>query len=605
MQESTLLAERYSVDAVLKAEAGAYRWLGTEVKTGRRVLLSWVSKARAEELAAARGVHQPHLAELTDLVSDLDGSKLPGGGELQAGGIVAVAEYVPGRTLQQLLKERVSPVKAVAWILRLIEAVRELHARGGVHGAISPFTVVAEPEGRAIAPVLTQLSAPALGAYCSPERLKGDVASVADDVWALHATLYALLAGKVPFDASERDALLKQTRITKPQALSQLGVNEPALWEIISRGLVGERRLRVIELAELTKSLDDWERDPRAMPARRSPPRQPPPRLDTGNKAAADAVLFDLGALPPDFGAAEPLRPAPRPKMASASGTGPHRAMPPPLPPEARSSLGAPSLGDLASQLPRAPTPPPLPPTPPSVVARISKRLSFNPFERKRRVWPLVVLAASAGGLAVYVAIATTQDAPAAPPPAESAAVAAPRARVAEKPKRSPVEERESCVRSHFPERQFAPNLDFAFLCEEGDFRDVARKVFAQAKQQPLTAAATAEKAKDAAGTGLGWYELPATGILRKACCSSAPPVTLPETPGWCEQLQSAVRQIADDSSRAEDLAPAARAYDKAVTCLFANRISRPYTYDSVPNAAQRAAFQHFLSQAAISEARR
>ena len=86
---------------------------------------------------------------------------------------------------------------------------------------------------------------------------------------------------------------------------------------------------------------------------------------------------------------------------------------------------------------------------------------------------------------------------------------------------------------------------------------------------------------------------------------SSAPPVTLPETPGWCEQLQSAVRQIADDSGRAEDLSPAARAYDKAVTCLFANRISRPYTYDSVPNAAQRAAFQHFLSQAAISEARR
>ncbi|HET9932243.1 MAG TPA: hypothetical protein VFQ35_16180 [Polyangiaceae bacterium] len=605
MHESTLLAERYSVDAVLKSEAGAHRWLGTEAKSGRRVLLSWVSKARAEELAAARGLHQPHLAELLDLVRDADAAKLPGGSVLEPGGVIAVAEYVPGRTLQQLLTERVSPVKAVAWLLRLIDAVRELHARGGVHGAISPFTVVAEPEGRAIAPVLTQLSAPALGAYCSPERLKGGAATAADDVWALHATLYALLAGKLPFDATERDALVKQTLITKPQALLQLGVNEPALWEIISRGLVGERRLRVTELAELTKSLDDWERDPRTMPARRSPPRQAPPRLDAGSKVAADVVLFDVGALPQDFGASEPVRPPPRPKIASASGTGPHRAMPPPLPAEVRGSVNAPSLGDLASQLPRAPTPPPLPPSPPSVVARISKRLSFNPFERKRRVWPLVVLAASAGGLAVYVAIATTQDAPAAPPPVEAAPAAAPRARAPEKPKRSAAEERESCVRSYFPERQIEANLDFAFLCEDGDFREVAHKVFARAKQQPLTAAAVTDKVKDAAGTGLGWYELPATGIMRKACCASSPPVTLPETPGWCEQLQSAVRQIADDSARAEDLAPAARAYDKAVTCLFANRISRPYSYDSVPNSAQRAAFQHFLSQAAISEARR
>lgn len=605
MHESTLLAERYSVDAVLRSEAGFFRWLGTEVKSGRRVLLSWVTKARAEELAPARGVRSPHLAELLDLVRDFDARALPAATALEPGGVIAVAEYVPGRTLQQVLGQRLSPVKAVAWVMRLIEALRDLHPRGGTHGAISPFTIVAEPEGRAVAPVLTQVSAPAVGAYCSPERLKGGAATPADDVWALHATLYAALTGKAPFDANERDALVKQTLITRPQPLPQLGVNEPALWEIISRGLVGERRLRVTELAELTKSLDDWEREPRAMPARRTPPRQPPPRLDANAKSAADTVLFDPGALPSDFGVAEPVRPSPRPKLASASGTGPHRAMPPPLPADSRASAAAPSLGDLASQLPRAPTPPPLPPTPPSVVARISKRLSFNPFERKRKVWPLVVLAASAGGLAVYVAIATTQEAPAAPAPAEVVPAVAPRARAPEKPKLSPAEERESCVRSYFPERQFAAEADFAFVCDEGDFRDIARKMFAQAKQQPFTAAAAAEKVKDAASTGLGWYELPATGIIRKACCASAAPVTLPETPGWCQQLQSAVRQIANDSARAGDLAPAARAYDKAVTCLFANRIARPYAYDSLPSPAQRVAFQHFLSQAAISEARR
>jgi hypothetical protein len=63
---------------------------------------------------------------------------------------------------------------------------------------------------------------------------------------------------------------------------------------------------------------------------------------------------------------------------------------------------------------------------------------------------------------------------------------------------------------------------------------------------------------------------------------------------------------MADDSSKAVDLAPAARAFDKAVTCLFANKIARPYAYDKQPPTdANRAAFQQFLGRAAVSDARR
>jgi hypothetical protein len=106
-------------------------------------------------------------------------------------------------------------------------------------------------------------------------------------------------------------------------------------------------------------------------------------------------------------------------------------------------------------------------------------------------------------------------------------------------------------------------------------------------------------------GSGLSWYELPATAIIRRHCCTAAPPLTLPESAGWCEQLQSAVRRVADDSSKAVDLAPAARDFDKAVNCLFANKIARPYPYDKPPNDANRAAFQQFLGRAAVSDARR
>jgi hypothetical protein len=105
--------------------------------------------------------------------------------------------------------------------------------------------------------------------------------------------------------------------------------------------------------------------------------------------------------------------------------------------------------------------------------------------------------------------------------------------------------------------------------------------------------------------SGLDWYELPATAIIRKSCCDGATPVILPETPGWCEQLQTVVRRIADDSSKAGDLAPGARAFDKAVACLFANKVGKWYAYEKAPTDANRQAFQQFLSRAAISEARR
>jgi hypothetical protein len=106
-------------------------------------------------------------------------------------------------------------------------------------------------------------------------------------------------------------------------------------------------------------------------------------------------------------------------------------------------------------------------------------------------------------------------------------------------------------------------------------------------------------------GSGLDWYELPATAIIRRHCCAAATPLTLPETVGWCEQLQSAVRRMAEDSSKSVDLAPAARDFDKAVNCLFANKIARPYTYEKPPSDANRSVFQQFLGRAAVSDARR
>lgn len=614
----TPVAGRYAFAGLLKNTLGVERWIGLEQDSARRVVLLLADSWRLTTLDSARGVKHRHLTSVIDVVRDVAASSTPRGVPLPAGSGVAVAEFVPGTTLHgELSRGGMNPSKAVAWTLRLAEALTALHAAGAVHGALSPRSVIAVPAGRAIAPVLSQLVAPALGAYCPPERLKGSPESAPDDVWALHATLYAALTRQAPYGAPTRDALLKQMLSGRPKPLSAFGIDEPALQEILDRGLSYERRVRVTELPELIATLDAWERDPRVMPGKRQVAPRPAPRSlsdivgSTQNKGQDDGIVIDASTLPDDEGSElspKPVLPAPAPPLATSvlSSAAPAKSAPDasvlPLP-VARETLGSgPSLAATVSVLPTGQPAPVLP---------IARRISINPFERKRSVWPLVVLAALLGGGGVYLAVAPDAT-PAAPKPEPVAAVITPpRATPPGRPKLSPGQARDACVASYFDPGTIAAGQNFEFVCGDTDFRDVAtqlqRVAHVPASGEP-SAAPAAEAARsdaEAHSSRLDWYELPAAAIIRRSCCDGATPVILPESTGYCEQLQAVVRRIADDSGKAGDLAPDARSFDKAVSCLFVNKGSRIYVYDKAPSEANRQAFQQFLSRAAISEARR
>lgn len=654
------VAGRYTFAGALKNSQPLERWVGVERDSGRRVVLAVADAGRLATLDSARGVKHRHLASVLDIAREVDPGSLPKGQPLRPGYGVAVAEFVSGTTLQAEIARGVNASKAVAWTLRLADALLALHGAGAVHGALSPRSVIAEPEGRAIAPVLSQLVAPALGAFCPPERLKGSAETAPDDVWALHATLYAALTRQAPYSATTRDALLKQMLSGRPKQLSAFGIDEPALQEILDRGLAYEKRVRVTELPELIATLDGWERDPRAMPAKRQIPPRPATRplsaiVTPGGKDRDDGIVIDGASLSDDEGSElEPRLPPPLPAPVAPPLPAPIAApLPPPLAAPLPARMGAPPPARMSPPLPApAPNPPPMAAAPaadtaspvmaplpspalpdvplhdglgsngritPSGVSMvravapaappIKKRFSINPFERKRSVWPLLLIAAVVGGAGVYLAIAPD----AAPPKQKEVAAPAPlppKAQQPTRPKLSPAERRDSCVASYFDPGAFEPNQNFAFVCDDGDFRDAVSKL--QRLVRPTTARAGAGTAPDATRaepgarpSGLDWYELPATAIIRKSCCEAAAPITLPQTPGWCEQLQGVVRRIADDSSKAGDLAPATRGFDKAVACLFANRVGKVYGYEKAPTPANREAFQQFLSRAAISEARR
>lgn len=612
------LAGRFSFAGLVRTTQGPRRWLLTENDTGRRVVAVATEAGRLATLEAAKGVKHRHLASVVDVVREVSPQALPEGVVVPTAGGVAVAEYLPGTTLRQQLESGpINPIKAVAWTLRLAEAVQALHQAGGVHGAISPRSVLAEPEGRKIAPVLSQLLAQPVGAFCPPERLRGSVETSADDVWALHAVLFAMLTRQAPFKGGARDALLKSMLAGRPKPLSSFGVDEPVLDEILGRGLVGEKRLRVTDLPELVQTLDGWERDRTIMPPKRPAMPRPASRglADIASGAALgasrdDGVIIDDELLPEDEGTE--LRSAQPPLGA--------------LPPVAVTAAPTPPLpGSVVSALPQpAPTAAPAGTAAPSQYVgeapkRPSKRVSINPFEKKKQVWPMVVGAALLGGAGVYLAVApdSAPTSPSAAPPVVAAPVAT-TSKPAQK-KKSVAEDRDACVVAYFPEGSFTGTPNFEFVCSDRDFREISTSLSQMVEPTAGASAGTGGTSASGAdarggsggadagmkGSGLDWYELPAAAIIRRHCCVASAPLTLPESAGWCEQLQSAVRRIAEDSSKAVDLAPAARDFDKAVNCLFANKIARPYPYEKPPSEANRAAFQQFLGRAAVSDARR
>jgi hypothetical protein len=608
------LAGRFAFAGLLRTSQGPRRWLATESDSGRRVIAVATEAGLLATLEAAKGVKHRHLASVVAVVREVEPQSLPEGVVVPTAGGIAVAEYLPGATLKsQLGAGAVNPTKAVAWTLRLAESIQALHQAGGVHGAISPRSVVAEPEGRKIAPVLSQLLAQPVGAFCPPERLRGSMETSADDVWALHAVLFAMLTREAPFKGGARDALLRAMLAGRPKPLSSFGVDEPVLDEILMRGLVGEKRLRVTDLPELVQALDGWERDRTVMPPKRPAMPRPASRglADIASGAALgasrdDGVVIDDDSLPSDEGtelrsAAPPLGSAP---LAVAFAPAPLLPLPS-LPVAAQPPL--PTGLELAGSG--------------GVNRRPSKRVSINPFEKKKQLWPMLLGAALLGGAGVYVAVApgpsptkpSAEPVTVAPPPPPTAAKVA-------KKRRSVAEDRDACVTAYYPDGSFTGTPNFEFVCSDKDFREIATTLNQMVVPAALAASsggggsaaldagAPSDSAKADAGvkgSGLDWYELPATAIIRRTCCVASAPLTLPESAGWCEQLQSAVRRIAEDSSKAVDLAPAARDFDKAVNCLFANKIARPYPYEKPPSDANRAAFQQFLGRAAVSDARR
>ena len=122
-------------------------------------------------------------------------------------------EYVPGRTLKELLSERgrFTPAAALDIMAGVLDGLAAAHASGIVHRDVKPENVLLAPDGRLKVADFGLARAQAAAAhtraglligtvaYLPPEQVTGDSMGPRSDVYSAGVVLFELLTGRQPF----------------------------------------------------------------------------------------------------------------------------------------------------------------------------------------------------------------------------------------------------------------------------------------------------------------------------------------------------------------------------------------------------------------------
>jgi eukaryotic-like serine/threonine-protein kinase len=226
MAQGTIAGRYQVVREVGRGGMGAV-WLCEDQRLGRQVAVKQVGHVTGEtapdvaramrEARSSAPLNHPNVVAIYDAIEEGDH-------------IWLVMEYVPGRTLSQIISEDgpVPPERVALIGAQVADGLAAAHERGTIHRDIKPSNILIGPEGRAKISdfgisrtageeTLTQTGMlSGTPSYLSPEIARGEDPSPVSDVWALGATLYAAVEGHPPYASQPNPLATLQNIVNQP-----------------------------------------------------------------------------------------------------------------------------------------------------------------------------------------------------------------------------------------------------------------------------------------------------------------------------------------------------------------------------------------------------
>ena len=189
------------------------------------------------EASLAGKLQHPHICQIYDAVAD---DKLH----------YIVMEFIDGGTLERHgdAQDLLPIDRVVEIIFKCTRALEFAHKMGITHRDLKPANILCTGEtdvkvsdfGAALIASgnSTQISAIGSPAYMSPEQVKEHTLSHQTDIYSLGVVMYQLLAGRLPFQATNNFSLIYQIANVEPQPPSSYRPQIPAaLDEIVKRAM--------------------------------------------------------------------------------------------------------------------------------------------------------------------------------------------------------------------------------------------------------------------------------------------------------------------------------------------------------------------------------
>jgi serine/threonine protein kinase len=181
-----------------------------------------------------------------------------------------IMEYVPGKTLEGIERERgaLAPALALPLFAKILEAIGPAHEAGILHRDIKPANIMLTTWGAVkvmdfgiarIAGAARQTREGALVGtmeYIAPERVKGSEGDVRSDIYALGVVLFEMLTGLLPFNSGNEFELMKMHLEAEIPTIASQGITVPVSVEgLVQRAMAKDPAARFASCEEFADAV--------------------------------------------------------------------------------------------------------------------------------------------------------------------------------------------------------------------------------------------------------------------------------------------------------------------------------------------------------------